>query len=249
MMYRDLWGAIEPEEGQPVSKGVDAKARALLMLSVQEVHLPALEELKTAKEVWAYLANLHQVSNRSQQLQLRREFTALRMQEKETVTAYVSRARGLAAALTNAGKKVDATELVMQVLAGLPDTPYGTLCTVLAEQEDLSLDTVASKLMGVEAKHQTAIKQEQVIPLAMFAGASRSHGKRGGSAGQQSMRSAKDSQMVAGTDGKVKAAVECYHCHKRGHFADKCPSKEMGHSNYTAIAPKGFDSATSFFSF
>ncbi|KAF5828702.1 hypothetical protein DUNSADRAFT_17202 [Dunaliella salina] len=33
------------------------------MLSVQEVHLPALEELKTAKEVWAYLANLHQVSN------------------------------------------------------------------------------------------------------------------------------------------------------------------------------------------
>eukprot|EP00967_Tisochrysis_lutea_P150593 scaffold291609_cov24-Tisochrysis_lutea.AAC.1 len=94
-------------------------------------------------------------------MQLRREFAALRMQEQESVTAYVSRAWGLAAALTNAGKKVDATELVMQVLAGLPGTPYGTLCTILLEQEDLSLDTVASKLMGVEAKHQTAIKQEQ----------------------------------------------------------------------------------------
>ena len=83
---------------------------------------------------------------------------------------------------------------------------------------------------------------------AMLAGVTHIRNKRGGSAGQQSMNT-KDSQVVAGTDGKVKAVVECYHCHKWGHFADKCPGKEMGHSCSAAIAPKGFDSATSFFSF
>eukprot|EP00967_Tisochrysis_lutea_P158430 scaffold323805_cov32-Tisochrysis_lutea.AAC.1 len=36
LVSMDLWGAIEPEEGQMVSKGVDAKARARLLLCVEE---------------------------------------------------------------------------------------------------------------------------------------------------------------------------------------------------------------------
>jgi hypothetical protein len=36
-------------------------------------------------------------------------------------------------------------------------------------------------------------------------------------------------KMVAGTDGRVRADIDCWACNSHGHFAGKCPSKGASH--------------------
>ena len=47
-------------------------------------------------------------------------------------------------------------------------------------------------------------------------------------------------QAVAGRDGKTHARIECYSCHKKGHYADQCPE---GASNANAQTTSEQESA------
>ena len=85
-------------------------------------------------------------------LQLRKELTSLEMWPTEGVTKYIARARDIREQLTAAGHAVADADVVLAVLAGLPEQ-YSTLVTVLeTADKPPSLEDVLSKIMLVEQR-------------------------------------------------------------------------------------------------
>jgi len=128
------------------------EAKALIGLSVQDFHLPAMCACANAKEAWETLEELYRTSSRAQILRLKQQLNSLSMDDSEQVTQYVSRAMGIRDQLVAAGSSVDEDDVVMAVLAGLP-ADYKMIATVLENAEDeLTLSEVQAKLILTEQR-------------------------------------------------------------------------------------------------
>ena len=82
---------------------------------------------------------------------LRQQLTNLQKLTAESIAEYVSRSKDLMANLEAAGSSVTESEVVLSVLAGLPD-PYAMVVEILQMQDDLSVGKVMQKMLQVEQR-------------------------------------------------------------------------------------------------
>jgi hypothetical protein len=114
-----------------------------------------------------------QAKNNARKLTLRKQLSALKKDAGEPVTKYVSWARELWADLANVGHKMEETEFVLAILAGLPGD-FEIVTTLLeTSSAELSLDDVLSKLLIVE---QRVVKKDKQGESVAFYNKSRKPG-------------------------------------------------------------------------
>lgn len=196
-------GAIDDAEDAHSSE-----AKALIGLSVQDFHLPTVTGCANAKEAWEALEELYKTSSRAQILRLKQQLNSLVMDDSaERVTQYVSRAMGIRDQLAAAGSSVDEDDVVMAVLAGLPED-YKMIATVLENSdEELTLSEVLAKLILAEQR----IGPKNIYPAetALFTKVNKAR-RPGGYGG----------------NGGSNGSKVCWYCLQPGHFKADCPKRK-----------------------
>jgi hypothetical protein len=135
-------------------KKKDAKAKAVIGLTLSDEHLEHVRNAKTAAKMWTALKTVFQRSSLLKELAARRRFYTVRMMEDEGMLTYINRVRQIAEELKSMDAKIDETEVAMAVLNGLP-SKYDHLIVALdalGDDTKLTMEFTKSRLLQEEQR-------------------------------------------------------------------------------------------------
>jgi transposase InsO family protein len=158
-----ILGNEEPPLSTTKDKKASKRARAAIMLALDESCRKSVEENKTAYSVFKALTTLYEQKARGNLLRAERAWHNLAMLENEPINKYINRVKSAAKAIsahtitTVFGPSPNDNMVVNRVLAGLPerfDTFIQNLDQIESESTmaDLTLTKVTNQLMNFEAK-------------------------------------------------------------------------------------------------
>jgi hypothetical protein len=126
-------------------KKKDAKAKAVIGLTLSDEHLEHVRSAKTAAEMWTALKNVSQTNSLRNKLAARRRFCTVSMMEDEGMLTYINRVLQIAEELKSMDAKIDETEVAMAVLNGLPSKYDHLIVALDALRDDAKLTTEFTK--------------------------------------------------------------------------------------------------------
>ena len=178
----------------------DAKARAVIGLTLSDEHLEHVRDCDTAVSMWSTIVDLFQRKTLLNKLACRRRFYSAKMAASEKAIAFISRVRQIAADCKAMGVNIDDKDIAMTVLCGLPDKYEHLIVAIdaVADDDTLTMDFVKSRLL----------QEEQRIL------------ERGNGGAQDA--ALVNMQKPAVRDRQVP---ECEHCGRKGHTEAKCWQK------------------------
>ena len=98
----------------------DAKAKAVIGLTLSDDYLQHVRGCSSAKETWDAILNVFERHTLLNRLAARREFYTVSMLANEKVLVFINRVKQLAARLQSMSVEIDDKEIAMAVLNGLP---------------------------------------------------------------------------------------------------------------------------------
>nr|DAD39485.1 TPA_asm: hypothetical protein HUJ06_013808 [Nelumbo nucifera] len=179
-----------------------------------------LFQKNTSKQIWDSMKKKYEGNERVKRsiLQaLRKEFETLEMKSGEGVSDYFSRVMFVANKMRVHGEQMRDVTIVEKILRSLSEKFNYIVCSI-EESKDidrLSIDELQSSLIVHKQKFHRHKGEEQALKVTHEEstwGRGRGRGSfrgRGRGRGRQSFN---------------KATIECYKCHKLGHFQYECPS-------------------------
>ena len=245
LVERDLGAALLDEPKPPAP--VDQKAKAVLVLHISPHLLTLVDEKLSTFQVLNVLKAHFSGRNLIRLVQLRREFSSIRMQPKEKVSAFYSRVIELRDRLLLAGQEVPDSEVSMNLLAGLPEKFYMVIEAIGGL--NLSLPDIVQRLEATEGRFTSTEPPSSGGALALAAnGKARrpidySKPPKGpcpkcgnnGHWGRDCPNSQDSShQRKSGTNPVRTVSREtrtCYTCGKTGHIARDCPMRPTASAN------------------
>ena len=206
--------SVDPEHDSWIR--ADAKARAVIGLTLSDEHLEHVRDCETAAAMWSVITDLFQRKTLLNKLACRRRFYSAKMAASEKAMAFISRVRQLSADCKAMGVEIDDKDVAMTVLCGLPDKYEHLIVAIDAAANDdtLTMDFVKSRLLQEE---QRILEREGV------------------SSGPDAALVNTQQQSV----GRGTQAPECEHCGKKGHREPTCWKK------YPHLRPKRIRSSQS----
>ncbi|GKV47061.1 hypothetical protein SLEP1_g53999 [Rubroshorea leprosula] len=233
----------------------DLKAKNYLFQAIDRTILETILCKDTSKQIWDSMKKKYQGTTKTkrQQLQaLRSEFEILRMKDGETVTDYFSKTMAIVNKLRTHGDKTQDVTVVEKILRSM--TPkYNFVVCAIEEANDLdemSLEELESSLLVHERKLNRQEQNEQALKATIGTSSSfsnRSNRGRGRGRGrnQQNLpfegrgRGRGRFQISYRPKSADRSKVECFLCHKYGHYQSKCranlPNNEGEKSNFAQI--------------
>jgi hypothetical protein len=160
---------------------------------------------------------------RAQLQALRRDFEVLSMKENETVDEYFSRTLAIANKMTAHGERLEQVNIVEKVLRSMTSKFNYVVCSI-EESNDvttLTIDELQSSLLVHEQRMKGTQEKDDEHALKM------TNGGRGYGRGRGRGTCARG----RGRGRQSKERVECFKCHKLGHYQNECPSWEEN-ANY-----------------
>ena len=189
----------KPEDASELAqwKKNDAKAKAVIGLTLSNDLLEHVRGIETAYEMWEAITDLFQRRTLLNSLSARRRFYSVKMNDGEKALAYISRVRQLAADLKAMDVKVEDSDIAMTVLCGLPSKYEHLIVAIDAATGDssLTMDFVKSRLLQEEQRMTDRDKSKP----------------------------APDAALV--TQPNPSNKVSCSHCGKENHTEAKCWKK------------------------
>lgn len=210
----------------------DLKVKNYLFQVIDKSILKTILQKDTSKQLWDSIKRKYQGNARVKHAQLqalRREFEVLEMKNGESVTEYISRVMLVANNMRNLGEDMKDVKIVEKVLRTLTEKFNYVVCSI-EESKDidlLSVDELQSSLVVHEQKfrrnsngdeHALNATTETERGRSNYRGRRRSYYRERGR-GRQSFN---------------RATIECFNCHKLGHFQSECPSwdKEVNFAKF-----------------
>ena len=200
----------------------DMKVKNYLFQAIDREVLETVLDKSTSQAIWRSMQQKYQGSTRVKRAQLqalRREFELLNMKDGEKIDSYLGRTLTVVNKMKVNGETVDSSTVVSKILRSLTPNFNYVVCSI-EEANDLStlsLDELHGSLLVHEQRMESFQPDEQVLKVIHDdrSGASRGRGRgnrgRGRGHGRQPFN---------------KALVECFQCHKLGHFQYECPRVE-----------------------
>ncbi|GAA0173161.1 transmembrane signal receptor [Lithospermum erythrorhizon] len=243
---KGLWGIVERGIGEPVEGNLltdrqrelleeartkDHQVKHYLFQALDREVFEQILDRSTAKVVWDSMKQKfggNQKVKRSNCNALRREFEVIEMQKSDTIEDYFAKITQIANKLRSNGEEMTDTKIVEKILRTLTDK-FTYICVSIEESTDtgnMTVDELQSTLSMHEKKFQRFQKEEedQVLKVESRYGSS-SRGR-----GRDSFRRGRG----GGRQPFSKTTIECYKCHKMGHFQYECPTwKKEAH--YTTV--------------
>ncbi|GKV39214.1 hypothetical protein SLEP1_g47020 [Rubroshorea leprosula] len=263
---KEYWDVVESGVAEPTArmseaqkaelealKLKDLKAKNYLFQAIDRTILETILCKDTSKQIWDSMKKKYQGTTKTkrQQLQaLRSEFEILRMKEGETVTDYFSRTMAIVNKLRTHGDKTQDVTVVEKILCSM--TPkYNFVVCAIEEANDLdemSLEELESSLLVHERKLNRQEQNEQALKATVGTSSSfsnRSNRGRGRGRGRNQQtqffegrgRGRGRFQISYRPKSADKSKVECFQCHKYGHYQSECranlpTNEDTGCSNH-----------------
>jgi hypothetical protein len=221
-------GAV-PTEAQKQLQIKDLKVKNYLFQSIDRTIMETILDKRSAKSIWDSMRQKYQGSTRVKRAQLqalRREFEVLQMKEGEKVDEYFARTLTIVNKMRVHGETMEQVTIIEKILRSMTFQFDYVVCSV-EESNDLSqltIDELQSSLLVHEQRLNRHFQNDEQALNVSYEGG-RSRGGRNAFRGRGRGR---------GRHGFNKALVECYKCHKLGHFQYECPSWEKG-AHYAEI--------------
>ncbi|CDF39892.1 unnamed protein product [Chondrus crispus] len=200
----------------------DAKAKAVIGLTLSDDYLHHVRECSSAKETWEAILNVFERHTLLNKLAARRDFHTVSMLPSEKVLVFINRVKQLAARLQSMSVEIDDKEIAMAVLNGLPPR-FDNLI--------VALDALGNedKVFGLEFVKSRLLQEEQ----------------------RESMKTASASSPHAPAlvnRMPIRRDMKCTNCNRHGHTAAHCWGKDVNgrrpappdgfRSRNTALKPK-----------
>ena len=208
----DTWTVVRDDAPDPIPDGwerKDEKAQCTISLTVEDNQLIHICNCETARSMWLELQKVHERSNLSSKMYLRKKLYKIRLQTNQNMQEYISAALQLVEQLRGVGEEVTNQQIATLLLCGLPDE-YETLITALEarEEDDLTLDYVKNKLVDAfkRKRDSEADSTEPKNESALYSSGGRPINK---------MNSRHDNH-------KERETRSCFVCKKPGHLKKDC---------------------------
>ncbi|KAI3708939.1 hypothetical protein L2E82_38547 [Cichorium intybus] len=239
---KEYWSVIEtgykePSEGEQLSavqqkaldeaKLKDLKARNYLFQSIEKSILKTITQKETTKQLWESMKVKYQGNarvKRAQLQRLRRDFETLEMKMGESVTDYFGRVMVIANDMRNCGEHMDDVKIVEKILRTLIENFNFVVCSIEESKDidQLTVDELQSSLLVHEQKVKRKGAEEQVLKVEYDSNPGRGRGRGRGNYSNSRGRGRGRSRPES------KAMIECYGCHKLGHYQYECPYSGKG---------------------
>ncbi|KAL5571277.1 hypothetical protein UlMin_020874 [Ulmus minor] len=177
---------------------------------------------------------------RAQLQALRRDFETLQMKEGESITDYCARTMGIINKMRFHGEKMEDLAIVEKILRSLVPKYDYVVCSIEESKDidELSFDELQSSLLVHEQKmNRNSATDVQALKASTFAqfsnsrgrGRGRGRGGRGNRDGSRQYHNYKADESHSNYRGRDqqpdKSKIECYRCHKFGHYRSECYTK------------------------
>ncbi|CAJ2656475.1 unnamed protein product [Trifolium pratense] len=216
------------------SKLNDLKAKNFLFQAIDRSILETILARGTAKEIWDSMRQKYQGSTKVKRAQLqalRKDFETLNMKIGESIEEYFSRTLCIANKMSSHGETVTQSMIVEKILRSLTSRFNYVACSIEESNDTttMTVDELQSSLLVQEQRMRSQKdEQEQILKV--------SNGGRGYNGGRGEGSYSRGRGRARGRGGRGasinKESVECYKCHKLGHYQADCPSWEEDHANY-----------------
>ncbi|KAJ8900016.1 hypothetical protein K2173_024129 [Erythroxylum novogranatense] len=154
---------------------------------------------------------------RAQLQSLRKEFEVLNMKAGETVNEYFARTLTIANKMKANGENKGDIVIVEKILRSMTPKFAYVVCSIEESKDTstLTIDELQSSLLVHEQRMSSHVAEEHALKISHgdhLEGQGRGQGRGGRGRGR-------------GRSSFDKSTVECYNCHKLGHFQWECPTK------------------------
>ncbi|OMO99220.1 hypothetical protein CCACVL1_03887 [Corchorus capsularis] len=203
----------------------DLKAKNYLFQAIDRVLLETILHNETSKQIWDSLKKKYQGNARArrQLLQsLRGEFETLQMKPDESVSDYFSRTMAVTNKLRIHGDSVADIKIIEKLMN------CRTHCRFMSRRSE-GKRTRNNCCRLKHRLYKSQLNQDHQIKARVTGKGKSSKDHEGDRKGSW------EKQKGAGNKGKSKAHIECFRCHKRGHYKSECRtnlSKGGERSNY-----------------
>ncbi|CAJ2663992.1 unnamed protein product [Trifolium pratense] len=208
----------------------DLKVKNYLFQSIDRSIMETIITRDTSKEIWDSMKRKYQGSSKVKRAQLqalRREFEVLCMKETETVDEFFARTLAIANKMTAQGEKLEQLHIVEKVLRSMTPRFNYVVCSIEESNDvtELTIDALQSSLLVHEQRMKAQKDKEEEQALKITSNG-RGNGGNGGSRGRGR------GGRGRGRGRQNKELVECFKCHKLGHYRNECPTWEEYDANY-----------------
>ncbi|KAG5888790.1 hypothetical protein JTB14_007066 [Gonioctena quinquepunctata] len=245
---KNLWEAIDPgfdENALKVeeNKKKDHSAKSVLYLLVNNDSLDDIMDCKAAKEIWETLKRIHTKFDTWHGLLLLKDYINTTKASDETINQYLNRRNGLYHKVKNAGFEFSEKMQGGFTVLGLPSQYEHLARNLRADENDLNMSNLKSKLLEEERRICNKLKNEKDAEetKAFITQRRQTNSKvvqfksrRGKpSYNPASSRNTTRENIEYSTKPRFSADnVRCYRCLEMGHIGKNCPlsvSQETKH--------------------
>ena len=128
--------------------------------------MSTLDACTTVKEAWTKLESTYKAKTMARRLQLKRELNNLKKGTSGPLPKYISRVRTIWNDLKASGHDIKESEVVLNVLAGLPKEYETTVAIMEAAEKEMGLNEILSRLLNVEQRVTRQEEQEEKAYVA-----------------------------------------------------------------------------------
>lgn len=231
---RGLWSLIETGVEEPPITTVlsaeeslqleamrtnDHKVKHYLYQSIDRVTFEQILNRRTSKIIWDSMKTKFGGNarvKRSLLQKLRRDFEVLEMKEPESIEEYFTRVLAITNQMRSNGETMTDSKVVEKILRTLSERFMYVVVSIeeSKDTESITLDELQSSLVVHEQKFKkTERGDDQVLKVT--------HGRGSGARGRGSFGRGRG--RGRGRTPLNKSTVECYKCHRLGHFQNECP--------------------------
>lgn len=192
----------------------NAKAKCILASSMEFSQLEYLITCQTANEMWRKLSSIYEQRSAANKSILLSRFYEYKMGTNDTVMQHVAKVENLARQLNEVGEVLSDVAINTKIMMTLPGK-FNPLIT--------AWDSVAAENQTRANLIERLIKEEQRLTImdeTAEALAATNIGKK------NIKRNDKKSDSPNLNNVKIKKDIECYFCHKRGHYARECRKRK-----------------------
>ncbi|KAG7589391.1 Zinc finger CCHC-type [Arabidopsis suecica] len=209
----------------------DLKVKNYLFAAIDKTILKTIAKKDSSKDIWESMKTKYQGNMRVQSAQLqrlRRNFEVLEMKDGDTITTYFSRVMLVANDMRNLGEDMPDAKIVEKILRTLVEKFTYVVCAIEESKDitSLSVDELQSSLLVHEQNLSKHVDDDEEHALKI-------EGERG-RGGYVRGRGRFQGGRGRGNSSFNKDNVECFKCHRMGHFKNECPSWERT-ANYVEL--------------